>query len=42
MGLLERITGARRAKADARQATAERPADEQLDMPVFFRRDQKE
>jgi cell division protein FtsZ len=42
MGLLERITGARRAKANAAQATAERPADEQLEMPVFFRRDQKE
>jgi hypothetical protein len=42
MGLLERITGARRAKANAQQATAERPTEEQLDMPVFFRRDQKE
>jgi cell division protein FtsZ len=42
IGLLERITGARRAKNNAPQATAERPADEQLDMPVFFRREQKE
>jgi cell division protein FtsZ len=42
MGLLERITGARRAKANAGQATAERPVDEQLDMPVFFRREQKD
>jgi cell division protein FtsZ len=42
MGLLERITGARRAKANAGPATAERPAEEQLDMPVFFRRDQKD
>jgi cell division protein FtsZ len=42
MGLLERITGARRAKAGAAQATAERPVDEQVDMPVFFRRDQKD
>jgi hypothetical protein len=42
MGLLERITGARRAKANARQATAEQTADEQLEMPVFFRRDQKD
>jgi hypothetical protein len=42
MSLLERITGTRRTKANIAQATAERPADEQLDMPVFFRREQKE
>jgi cell division protein FtsZ len=42
MGLLERITGARRAKANARQATTEQSTDEQLEMPVFFRRDQKD
>jgi hypothetical protein len=42
MGLLERITGARRAKANAGQTTTERPAGEQLEMPVFFRRDQSE
>jgi cell division protein FtsZ len=42
MGLLERITGARRARAGGGHGTAERPAEEQLDMPVFFRRDQRE
>jgi cell division protein FtsZ len=42
MGLLERITGARRAKANAATAAAERSGDEPLDMPVFFRREQND
>jgi cell division protein FtsZ len=39
-GLLQRLTGGGRERRGEPRQAAERPADEPLDLPVFFRRDQ--
>jgi hypothetical protein len=39
-GLFQRLTGGGRHNAGAQGRTSDRPAEEPLDLPVFFRRDQ--